>query len=195
MVANLLLRPLAAAYASPLDNPPPVNYVVVLGAWYGPRGDLPITASFNQDALARIVEGVRLVRKLPGARLVVSGGVLASRNLQPSAHGYAKMAEALGVDAESIIVLDKALDTASEARDITAVLHSEPFLLVTSADHLRRSMRLMERAGGHAIPAAATRGPGPFEWRQLIPSSSGLHGTESCIHEYMGLAAIALGLD
>lgn len=196
LVAGLLLRPLASRYASPLDNPPHVSFVVVLGSFYGPHDTLPVTAALDADGLARIVEGVRLLRILPGARLVVSGGSHGPIGDAP-ARGYARLAQSLGVDAASIVILDKALDTAEEARYITQVVHTEPFLLVTSADHLPRAVRLMQREGGHPIPAPATRvpPPGEFDWRSLLPTATGLRGTEATIHEYLGLAAISLGLD
>lgn len=197
LVAAALLGPLSRGFVSPLDNPPQVKFVVVLGSWYGPRNDLPVTASMDFDGLARITEGVRLLRLLPGARLVVSGGVYSWYTAQePSARGYARMARELGVDDHSIIILEKAPDTAGEAREIATVVGAEPFLLVTSADHLRRAVRLMQRAGLQPISAPATR-PAALEldWRQLIPSSSGLRGTEMAIHEYLGLAAMSLGLD
>jgi uncharacterized SAM-binding protein YcdF (DUF218 family) len=197
-VAGSLLTPLTRGFDSPLDNPPQVKFVVVLGSWYSPRADLPVTASMNFDGLARLTEGVRLIRLLPQARLVASGGVPLLSPAEPSAHGYAQMARALGVDTNSIVVLDKARDTAEEARYLAPVVGREPFLLVTSAEHLRRAVRLMNRAGLQPIPAPATRSPGPDEglaWRDFVPTASGLHGTEVAVHEYCGLAAIALGLD
>src|SRR5262245_30582148 len=95
LVAAALLAPLAHGFVSPLDHPPRVSFVVVLGSWYSPRPDLPVTASMSFDGLARLTEGVRLVRLLPGARLVVSGGVPPLSGSEPSAHGYARMATAL----------------------------------------------------------------------------------------------------
>jgi len=152
-----------------------------------------VTAALNADGVARIMEGVRLARQLPGARLVVSGGLV--RKGEATAHGYASAARALGIEPGSIVVLDQARDTASEARDVAPVVNSEPFYLVTTVDHMRRAMRLMERAGLHPIPAPASRGPVSIEWSGLVPSSHGLRATELALHEYMGLAAIALGFD
>ena len=195
MVAGALLRPLTRPYSSPLETPPQVGYVVVLGSAYNPQPGLPITASLDPDGLARIVEGVRLLRLMPGARLVVSGGSLDGSSQHVIARGYSRMAQSLGVDPASITLLEKPLDTASEAREVAALLHAEPFLLVTSSDSIRRAMRLMEREGTRPIPAPATHTPLEFDWDQLVPSASGLRNTEAAIHEYMGLAAISLGLD
>ena len=137
---------------------------------------------------------MRLLRLLPGARLIVSGG--SDKPRRPSiARGYARMAESLGVGPASITFLEKPLDTASEAREVAALLHAEPFLLVTSADSIHRAMRLMEREGAHPIPAPATATPLKFDWDQLVPSARALRNTEAVIHEYLGLAAISAGLD
>jgi uncharacterized SAM-binding protein YcdF (DUF218 family) len=194
LVANALLKPLTGGYRSPLDHPPPLRYVVVLGAAYNWRPELPVTASLESDGLPRIVEGVRLLRLLPpGARLVVSGG--STDGHLASARGYAAMAATLGVDPASIIRLETPLDTASEAREIAKLLHAEPFLLVTSSDSMWRAMQLMEREGAHAVPAPATPVASPFDWDQLLPSARAMSDTQVCIHEYVGLAAIALGLD
>ncbi len=195
IVAGALLRPLTQRYSSPLETPPHVSYVVVLGSAYSPQPELPITASLDPDGLARIVEGVRLLRLLPGARLIVSGGSDDQRRRPPIARGYSRMAQSLGVDPASIILLEKPLDTASEAREVAALLHAEPFLLVTSADSIHRAMRLMEREGTRPIPAPATAAPLKFDWDQLIPSARALRNTEAAIHEYLGLAAISAGLD
>ncbi len=196
LVANALLKPLTGGYLSPLDHPPPVRYVVVLGAAYNWRPDIPVNAALESDGLPRIIEGVRLLRLLPGAHLVVSGGFKHPEHPELySARGYAKMAETLGVDPAAIIRLETPLDTATEAREVAKLLHAEPFLLVTSSDSMLRAMRLMEREGAHAVPAPATRVASQFDWDQLLPSARAMRDTEGCIHEYVGLAAIALGLD
>jgi uncharacterized SAM-binding protein YcdF (DUF218 family) len=196
-VGAALLRPLERVYP-PLREDVPVpasGYVVVLGSGYAPEAGLPVTAALDDDGLARIVEGVRLARLLPGARLVVSGGGIDGH---VPARGYARMAEELGVSASSMTVLDRALDTRGEARDVAALLGSEPFLLVTSASHMPRAMRLMQRAGAHPIPAPTEQrglrhhGGG---LRMLLPTSEGLGMSERALHEYLGLAAIRLGLD
>ncbi len=195
IAAKALLTPLVRTY-TPLKEATPltgVRFVVVLGSWYSARDELPITASLDYDGLARIIEGVRLFRMLNGAQLVVSGGP--PDPVRAPATGYARMARALGVDEASIIVLDDASDTAAEARNVSALLHSAPFILVTSSDHMARALRLMERAGTHPIPAPATRRADSLQWRDFLPTASGLRGTESAFHEYLGLAAISLGLD
>jgi uncharacterized SAM-binding protein YcdF (DUF218 family) len=190
-VADALLIPLEARYAplGELRNLPSVRYIVVLGSGYSPRTDIPITAALALDGLARISEGIRILRQVRGALLVVSGG--ASDNETPSAMGYAKLAVDLGVDADAIVKLEKPLDTAEEATSVAALVGNLPFILVTSAYHMPRAMRLMQRAGANPIPAPTGQlAPREvrFEPRGWIPRSSSVHKTERALHEYMGLA-------
>jgi uncharacterized SAM-binding protein YcdF (DUF218 family) len=196
-VGDALLGPLERWYP-PLrqeETLPPVEYIVVLGSSYTPQDGVPVTAALDGDGLARIVEGIRLARQLGDVRLVVSGGAPPGR-VAP-ALGYAELARGLGVDEASLIVLSAALDTDAEARDVAALVNDEPFLLVTSAYHMPRAVRLMERAGAHPIPAPTGQRVNETaggRWRGWLPTSGGLRETERALHEYLGLAAIAVGL-
>jgi uncharacterized SAM-binding protein YcdF (DUF218 family) len=196
-VANALLAPLERKYPPLRDDValPAVHYIVVLGSSYAPRDGIPVTAALNGDGLVRITEGVRLFRKLPAARLVVSGGAPAGK--PTSARGYARLARDFGVPDASIVVLDQALDTSSEARSIATLLGREPFILVTSAYHMPRAMWLMTRAGTRPVPAPTGQlyGVGSVSVGAFRPTTAGLHRTETALHEYVGLAALASHLD
>jgi uncharacterized SAM-binding protein YcdF (DUF218 family) len=196
-VGDLLLGPLERRYPPLQDGSlPAVSYIVVLGSSYAPRDGIPVTAALDEDGLTRITEGVRLARHLGAARLVLSGG--APQGKTPSAIGYAKLAHDLGIDDASLVVLSGSLDTAAEAYSIAALIGATPFILVTSAYHMPRAMRLMERAGTRPIPAptgqlvneSAYRG-----WGKLLPTAGGLRNTDHALHEYLGLAALAAGVD
>jgi uncharacterized SAM-binding protein YcdF (DUF218 family) len=192
-VADALLRPLERQYHPLADDPlPSVHYVVVLGGGFAPRSDASITGELDDDGLERIVEGIRLLRHMPGAQLVVSGGALPPYGA--SAIGYARLARDFGVEDAGIIMLSEAKDTAAEARAIAGRLGAAPFVLVTSAYHMPRAMRLMQRAG--ARPLAAPVGQRCGKWPgSVLPRAAALGSTERAVHEYLGLSAIALGLD
>jgi uncharacterized SAM-binding protein YcdF (DUF218 family) len=192
-VANALLAPLEGRYPplTDIQKLPPVRYVVVLGSAYAPREGIPITAALEGDGLARIAEGVRLLRQIPGARLVVSGGAYGQHTA--SAIGYSRFAVDFGVDPASIVSLDKSLDTEEEAASVAALVGQEPFILVTSAYHMPRAVRLMQRAGAHPIPAPTGQiTPTHMDFGALgwIPRSSSLLKTERALHEYLGLAIV-----
>jgi uncharacterized SAM-binding protein YcdF (DUF218 family) len=193
---DLLLAPLESEYP-PLasDGPlPQIAYIVVLGSSYVPRDGIPVTAALDPEGLARVVEGVRLERRLPQARLVLSGGAPAGR--VPGALGYAKLARELGVADSSLILLDSPTDTAQEASDVARRLAGARFLLVTSASQMPRAMKLMRINGARPIaaPTAQHREVPSSRWGGWLPTAGGLRKSELAIHEYLGLVAVALGI-
>jgi uncharacterized SAM-binding protein YcdF (DUF218 family) len=197
LVGDALLGPLERRYpplnldATPADTP----YVVVLGSGYDPADHLPVTAALDRDGLVRVVEGIRISRRLHDARLVVSGG--AGPGDTPSAYGYQKLADELGVDVPRANVLDTPRDTEEESRAVAARIGAAPFILVTSAYHMPRAMRLMHQAGLDPIaaPTGQRVGVPPITGvMRLLPTSSGLRKTELALHEYAGLLAMGAGL-
>lgn len=197
LVGNALLAPLERTYAGFSDEVPipPAEFVVVLGSSYWPRNGVPITAALDREALMRIVEGIRLARKLPGVTLIVSGG--APEGSVPTALGYEELALQLGVDRSVLIVLDAPLDTTAEARAVAAHTGQAPFLLVTAASHMPRAMRRMEAAGARPIaaPTGQLTSVLRWSWRDFLPTSAGLLKSERAIHEYVGLLALTVGID
>jgi len=194
-VGNALIRPLETVFTPLRDGQiPRVKFIVVLGSSYAPRDGIPVTAALDQDGLARIVEGIRLWRLNQDARLVVSGGP--TRGEAAPAQGYAKLAESLGVSPSAIVALDHARDTSEEARAVARVVGQDPFLLVTSAFHLPRAMKLMERAGTRPIPAPANFMSGritTLRVRDLLPDSAAVRDAELATHEYLGLLTVWVG--
>jgi uncharacterized SAM-binding protein YcdF (DUF218 family) len=197
LIGHALLRPLESRYAPlPGDRPPAVGYVVVLGSGYVPHDGIPVSAALDDDGLVRIVEAVRLLRALPGSRLVVSGGAPPGR--VPAAEGYAQLARSVGTAPESIVLCAGARNTRDEASAVRKLLGTAPFLLVTSAYHMPRAMMLMRRAGAAPIAAPTGQrafGTQPIRWSAFVPGSGGLRDSERAVHEYLGLAAIAAGLE
>lgn len=196
-VGSALIGPLERQYP-PLRTElpkPAIQNIVVLGSAYNPSGGIPITAALNEVGLVRIVEGIRLMRRLGATKLVVSGGAPAGQGR--SAIGYAELARELGVSDSSLVILDTPRDTAAEARVVTELLGQSPFVLVTSAFHMPRAMRLMQRNGAHPIPAPTGQlaDNAAIRWSDLLPNSDGLQRTELALHEYLGLAAITAHID
>jgi uncharacterized SAM-binding protein YcdF (DUF218 family) len=198
-------RPVADAVLAPLENrhPPLVDAsgmegvaaVVVLGGGWWPDARWPISAQLEESSTVRLFEGVRLLRLLPDARLVVSG---ASRggDVAPVALGYAEAARALGVPQERILVLDTPVDTVGEAFAVRDALGTGPrFVLVTSASHMPRAVKHFERAGLAPVPAPThflTGRGGPERFGYWVPAAEHLRKTERAIYEYLGLLALEL---
>jgi uncharacterized SAM-binding protein YcdF (DUF218 family) len=61
---------------------------------------------------------------------------------------------------------------------------------------MRRAVLLMNRAGAQPVPAPTDQETGArTTWSDWLPSARGLRHVETALHEYLGLAAIALSLD
>jgi uncharacterized SAM-binding protein YcdF (DUF218 family) len=194
VVGEALLAPLEGQYP-PLREDAQlqgIGYVVVLGSGFMPRDGIPVTAALDQDALVRIAEGLRLARRMGEVRLVVSGG--AAPGFTPVALGYAQLARDFGLGDASLVILDRSLNTSDEARAVKARIGTAPFLLVTSAYHMPRAVRLMLLAGAHPIPAPTGQRVGAYKGGLLQATSAGMRSTELALHEYLGLAALAFGI-
>jgi uncharacterized SAM-binding protein YcdF (DUF218 family) len=165
-----------------------VHYIAVLGSGYTSDYRLPPNSRLNPTALARLVEGIRLHRMIPESRLIFSGAAVFET--EPSAEGYAKTAELLGVDRKKMILVTDPKDTVGEAHRINAVVGNEPFVLVTSAVHMPRALALFKKQGARPIPS-------PADYRKVespavhpsdfFPNSENLVTARYAWHEYLGM--------
>ncbi len=188
--SNFLMRPLETAYppafaeTNSTRNLPDIPWIVVLGGGTLPGENRPANSCLGANSLARLVEGIRLIRLFPQAHLILSG--------ECTAEIMARTALSLGVERSRIITLDKAQDTPDEARMVREVIPGQsPCLLVTSASHMVRAHRLFLAQGIHVLPAPAyflhTTG---FRTTvmDIIPSADNLKRSERAVYEYLGLA-------
>jgi uncharacterized SAM-binding protein YcdF (DUF218 family) len=168
------------------------RWVVVLGGGHTEDRRLPATGQLSEGSLQRLVEGVRLYRALPGAKLLVSGAP--GRAVR---HGevLAAAARVLGVPSDDLVADVTAWDTHDEARALSARVGAEPFLLVTSASHMPRALRLFKAVGARPIPAPTDYiefdEPGVSMYA-FFPSASTLDNSARAVHEYLGFIWSAL---
>ena len=188
VVAGALSAPLEHRYhplmpAAPLSG---VAAVMVLGGgseWVPGR---PPTGWLQVTGLERLVEGVRVLRLAPGARLVVSGW---GEPGEPStAEVMAQAAMSLGVDASRIVRFDTTRDTADEIAALRKLVGTQEAVIVTSAEHMPRAMQLAAHAGLDAIaaPARVALGGAGHGWSGLVPSVFALERSTTAIHEWLG---------
>jgi|Deesub1362A_J573_1020465.scaffolds.fasta_scaffold06690_1 uncharacterized SAM-binding protein YcdF (DUF218 family) len=195
---NLLMSSLERAagdYADPVQLAAlGVREVVVLGGGSFPRRGDPVDR-LSTSSLQRLAEGVRLWRRLPGARLVLSGGSFHGGG--GDAQAMAAVAQDWGVPRLALVLETASWDTADQAQNLRPRLAGRPFVLVTSAAHMPRALAVFRAQGLEPIPAPVgfrTRG-----WRlsydDFIPQSRGLGLSEGALYEYLGrLVAWAKGL-
>jgi uncharacterized SAM-binding protein YcdF (DUF218 family) len=202
-VSDSLLRGLEWSYR-PLDRQAvsalqvrapdaPLNWVVVLGGGHATDPNIPLSSQPDHSTMARLLEGIHLYRANPGSKLILSGGPL--NNEISNAEVMSRVAETIGVPQGDMFLEDQSRDTEDEARLIKPLVDEDVFILVTSASHMPRSVRLFERLGMHPIPAPTdymvteTNTPMP---ERFFPSPSGLVKATRAVYEYLGLAWLKL---
>jgi len=178
-VSSLHRRP---ALVDPATGAAGARWVVVLGGGYDIRGALPPTSRLSHHTLERLVEGIRVYRALPGAKLIMSGRGYGE--LPTEAAVMQQAAEALGVPAADILQEGESDDTPDEARLIRPMVGKDRVVLVTSAVHMERSVRLFEKQGMTVIPAPAGFWPDHFG---MWPTSERLELFEGAEHERLGI--------
>ena len=166
-----------------------IKYVVVLGGGHVYDSSIPASSRVNNAALVRLVEGIKIFREFPGSILLLSGGGINSPGTD--AGTMLDVALAMGVKGESIIIEADSKDTKDQARFIKGFVKSSPFVMVTSAAHMKRSVVLFEKMGMKPLPAPTNylvRDDGrPHGFGYVVPHSQNIRKVESALHEYLGI--------
>ncbi|MCJ8300629.1 MAG: envelope biogenesis factor ElyC [Pseudomonadales bacterium] len=187
-VSYLLVSPLEYRYPAYDVGNESVNFVVVLGSGHVSDPRLPVTSQIGSASLVRLIEGIRIYKANPGAKLIVSGA--GGQDPVPNAEVVANVALALGVPRVDIIEEPRARDTANEAKLIKEIIEDAPFALVTSANHMPRAVALFRKQGLSPIPAPTNYFVKNINNQSfsLRFSAGSLQQANSAIHEYLGLA-------
>ena len=185
-VSGWLLHNLQSKYKTYYQGNLHVQYIIVLGGWHKTNPKIPLTSQLGQESLVKIIEGIRIYRKNPGSRLLLSGGRPAD-DTHSNAVMMARLAISLGVPQEDIILEERPETTAEEAKCIAETIKKAPCVLVTSATHMQRALTLFHQHGIQPIPAPVNflyLDNIPFS---LMPSAKALQISEELFHEYLGL--------
>ena len=190
-VSNSLLRPLEYKYPPlvHLEAVHDIKWIVVLGGGHISDPGIPCTSQLSDASIARLVEGVRLYKMLPGSKLILSGG--SAFDPVPDAEILQDCALAIGVRKKDLVLESVSKDTKDEARLIEKIVGDDSFVLVTSASHMPRAMALFKRRGMHPIPAPTeylAKARQKISPAMFFPSADGLQKAERAFHEYLGLA-------
>ena len=197
VIADYLLKPLENAhrplpmqlFSGELKNNPAANagWIVVLGGGVTSDDTIPITSQLGDASLVRLVEGIRLHKRLPRSKLVFVGGKVFGKKAE--AEALAELARDLGIEGKDIIMLTDAKDTKDSALSVKDLVGKDKHVLVTSASHMPRSVSLFRKQGLDPTPAPTNHQvskesgfrPGVF-----FPSGNNLRKSQSALHEYLG---------
>jgi uncharacterized SAM-binding protein YcdF (DUF218 family) len=189
-ISHPLLRSLERAYPPPGEAAvAQAKWVVVLGGGTFSDPSLPLTARLTGGTLARLIEGIRLQRQIPGSRLLLSGAAVFGSG--SDAESMSALAVALGVAPESIVVDDESPDTETQAANVARIVGNDRCVVVTSAYHMQRAIGLFAKSGLRPVAAPAqyfaqaNRGVSPSDF---YPSAAGLFAAQIVEKEYLGIA-------
>ncbi|MCW8327273.1 envelope biogenesis factor ElyC [Photobacterium sp. SDRW27] len=186
-IATSLLRPLERENNPYVPSAKTVDFVMVLGSGHVIDHAMPMTSELSRTSLMRLAEGMRIHRLFPGSKLILSGYGGGTDISQ--ARMMAKVALALGVSKNDILLLETAKDTWEEAFQAASVVGDKKLVLVTSASHMTRALYEFNQAGLTPTPAptnflASNKIEQP--WERYKPQAKYLEQTERYWHEKMG---------
>ncbi|MFT6924773.1 MAG: uncharacterized SAM-binding protein YcdF (DUF218 family) [Psychromonas sp.] len=187
-VSEPLVRSLESKYPPVMQAAQNFDYILVLGSGGIADPSLPVTGQLSAVALSRLMEALRLYHANPNAILVVSGGNFG--DLKSHALLLQELAISMNIPKDKIIRLDNTLDTDDEARQMSEIIKGQSAVLVTSATHMPRAMRLFHKYNRTPVAAPANYlaknrlGETPYYY--YIPSSDYLDKTKVAWHEYLG---------
>ncbi len=125
--------------------------IMVMGAGHVNDLRLSFNSQLSQNALGRLAEGIRLYRKLPGSKLILSGWGFDQPLTQ--AQTMALAAKSLGVPSSDIIMYNNTENTSNEAKEYAKnAIPGEKLFVVSSASHLPRVIRHFNNNGIYPIP-------------------------------------------
>ena len=177
----------------PLPNGKVYSAAIILGGFTDE--DNNGNGYFNEHA-DRLIEGMRLKATGKVSHIMMSGGNNAIDADSFTESGYVKkMLREFNFPDSSILIDEKSKNTQENATDTKDVLsHSHlqpPYLLVTSAFHMRRAEYIFKKKGIDVIPypcdyIAAKSKPGVLDY--FVPSIYTLYTWNYYIKEVFGLA-------
>ncbi|MCK4973782.1 MAG: YdcF family protein [Sulfurimonas sp.] len=179
--SNFLVKNLENQYPK-YDYKQDIKYIHVLGAGHNTDKSQPLS---SQVFSKRVLEGVIIHKKIYGSKIIFTGyeGKTNITNAQMNAN----LAMALGVKEENIIINGKPKDTKEEAIFTKSLLGDEPFVLVTSATHMPRSMSVFKSIGLNPIAAPTAFHKSEINRYFRAPDTGSLENSRMAMHEYIGI--------
>jgi uncharacterized SAM-binding protein YcdF (DUF218 family) len=149
---------------------------------------------FN-SASDRFIQGAKLMATKQASHILISGG---NGTLVPDQFREATWVRTqllkFNIADSTILVESKSKNTLENAAFSKALLQQKrlapPYLLVTSAFHMRRALMIFKKAGLQTIPYACDYSYGEikFSWTDLLPEAITLSRWELYIKEVIGYA-------
>lgn len=195
-ISDHLLRPLEQrfpplmidAHSDTSANLSSIKWIVLLGGGYRSDRELPATSEISEESLVRLTEAIRIYKRIPGSKILLSGGAVL--DLYPEAKALSIIAQMLNVPSRDIMLDNNSMNTEEQAQRVKSIIGQDPFVLVTSAYHMPRSVAIFKKQNLIPVPAPTNHlvvKRKTIHPEHFYPSSMGLRKAERAFHEYMGL--------
>jgi uncharacterized SAM-binding protein YcdF (DUF218 family) len=161
--------------------------IVVLGTGFNPDPELPANSRVGGVFLARLLEGLRILRTRPDSQLIVS--IAGETPTEAKEQFWAEMKPLLGIEAADTLLLTTAESTLDEAQLVKPLNNGGPLVLATSAGHLPRAVQIFRDEGLDVLPAPTDYGfvragsSKDRRWTRWIPSTDGLGSNHAFLYE------------
>ncbi len=182
--ANFLITKLENQYPK-YDYKTQVRYIHVLGSGHNTDPSQPLSSQIGGASVKRDLEGILIHKSLKNSKIIFTG--YEGNTNVATAIMNAKLAEALGVKKENLLVNPKPKDTKEEAVFTKSIVGDEAFILVTSATHMPRSMMLFKSLGLNPIPAPTNFYKKEFSGFLKVPEIGSFQNSQIAMHEYWGI--------
>lgn len=162
---------------------------MVLGGGHINDFSLSPRNQLSKNALCRLAEGIRLYKKYPGSKLILSGW--AQNQPLTQAQTLALAALDMGMPAKDLVLFNEPQNTSQEAKTYANyATPGIPLIIVTDAVHIPRVLKHFSNNGFHPYTS-----PCNYTFRQnnhkgfsyYLPSSGNIAKSELAMHEYIGI--------
>jgi len=191
-VVEKILEPLESQYSQPpiseLSKEGARQIVVLTGGGYATRGEM-LSSAFPHASVYRFLGGIELCTRLgPDCRVIFSGSAGRQRRGLATAETMKDLSLLLTPERE-VLAEAQSGSTAEHPANVRPMLQDKPFLLVTSAVHMPRTMRTFQKAGLKPIayPVDFLALGGEYSWSSWLPSFENMWKLNVALREYMAL--------
>ncbi len=206
-LANSIARSLEWQYPN-LGSVQSVDAIVVLGGATEP-GIAPRPMTEVNAAADRLLYAAKIYKDHPEAKLLLSGGDIDFLDQSPStpASDMSSLLQLIGVPESAMLLQDKSQNTYEDALYSCEMIKKAGYtnvVLVTSAMHMPRSVKLFTKQGCNVMPAPTDYTITEVAWQRtwhpsfeeflinLVPSYSNMSQIAKSMKEYIGMFAYHL---
>jgi uncharacterized SAM-binding protein YcdF (DUF218 family) len=191
--ADVVLWPLESRYAVPdiksLQRQGVKQVVVLTGGGY-PLQEEILSSTFPHGSMYRFLAGLELCSRLGEDCLIIFSGSAGRQREDLTVALTMQDLSHLIAPGRQVMAEARSESTAEHPANVRPLLRKEPFVLVTSAYHMFRSMRSFNKAGLNPIPYPVDflAMGGRYGWSDWLPSTQSLWTINVALREYLALA-------